>query len=61
MTTEKTCTGCGSVYELTFHKLPVRDQDKINCEICGALLHKWSEAKAWDAKLIKAVNPAKPD
>jgi len=31
----------------------MRDVDKIDCEVCGEILKKWSEAKIWDAKLIK--------
>lgn len=31
----------------------MRDQDSINCDVCGTLLHRWSEAKIWDATLIE--------
>jgi|GEM_PF-4637189 len=30
-----TCPNCGSVYELTKQKIPVRDKDSIDCEVCG--------------------------
>lgn len=51
----KTCTGCGSVYELSFTRTLMRDKDLINCEVCGELLYQWSEAKIWEAKLNKKM------
>ena len=53
MNKEKICSQCGSIYELSFTRVAMRDQDSIVCEICGQLLHRWSEAKAWEAKLIQ--------
>lgn len=50
---EKICKKCGSVYELSYTSTIMRDVDKIDCEVCGEILKKWSEAKIWDAKLIK--------
>jgi hypothetical protein len=49
----QTCTKCGSIYDITFTRITVRDQDAINCEVCGELLHRWSEAKIWEAKLVE--------
>jgi len=49
----QTCTKCGSVYELSFTRTVMRDQDSIDCEVCGERLHRWSEAKIWEAKLIE--------
>lgn len=50
---EKACTRCGSLYRLTATKVAMRDQDEIDCEVCGELLHKWSQAKVWEATLIE--------
>lgn len=47
------CTECGSEYELSFKKIPVRDKDYICCEVCNKNLYSWNEAKIWTAKLIK--------
>lgn len=47
------CKKCGSVYELTFMKVPFRDQESIKCKVCDEVLHRWSEAKVWEAKLIE--------
>lgn len=48
-----TCAGCGSVYELSYSKTIMRDQDSIECEVCGKEIHRWSEAKIWTARLIE--------
>ena len=53
MKTFKTCGKCGSLYELSGTRTSMRDQDVINCDICGEQLHRWSEAKIWEAKLIE--------
>lgn len=50
---DKQCVDCGSLYKLECSSLNWRDKDSIDCEICGSTLHKWNEAKTWDAKLIK--------
>lgn len=49
----KTCATCGSVYELSFTRTIMRDQDSLDCDVCGELLHRWSEAKIWEAKLLE--------
>jgi hypothetical protein len=46
------CKKCGSVYELSYKKIPFRDQDAIACEVCGEQLFRWSEARIWFAKLL---------
>jgi hypothetical protein len=56
-----TCNNCDSVYELSFTRIPMRDQDSLDCVICGKRLYRWSEAKIWEAKLIeKHENHIKP-
>jgi hypothetical protein len=47
------CENCGSKYELSFHKIPCRDQDSIDCEVCNTTLFSWSEHKIWTAKLLE--------
>lgn len=47
------CSNCGSVYEVTRHKLIMRDRDSINCEVCGEELHSWNGAVMYSAKLVK--------
>ncbi len=49
----QTCNKCGSIYELLFTRSIMRDKDSIDCGVCGRELHKWSEAKIWEAKLIE--------
>lgn len=47
------CNNCGSLYELDFDRTISRDNDSIDCQICGELLHEWDEAKIWSAKLLE--------
>jgi len=48
-----TCEECGSEYSLSFTRIPVRDKDYISCQVCGAKLYSWNEAKIWTATLLK--------
>lgn len=54
------CKRCGSIFELRSVKVPMRDQDVIHCEVCGEILHRWSQGKVWEAKLIERREPSKP-
>lgn len=47
------CDSCGSVYELKSTKLSFRDKDTLDCDVCGAELYRWNEAKMWEATLIE--------
>ncbi|MBL7717696.1 MAG: hypothetical protein JNL72_02580 [Flavipsychrobacter sp.] len=47
------CSGCGSVYELSSNKIPVRDKDTLECEVCNTQIYSWNEAKIWYAKLVE--------
>ena len=47
------CKECGSEYELSFDRISMRDKDYLSCEVCGAKLYSWNEAKTWTARLIK--------
>lgn len=49
---EKRCSNYGSIYRLEYTSLNWRDKDSIDCEVCGSVLHRWNEAKAWEAELI---------
>lgn len=53
MDKEKVCQKCGSVYKLTYVRTIMRDKDSIDCMVCGEPLHSWSEAKIWEAELIR--------
>lgn len=48
-----TCSNCGSVYELTYTKVMFRDKDSLSCEVCNQVIHRWNEAKIWDAQLVE--------
>ena len=54
---QQTCGKCGSVYELTEHKLPTRDKDSLPCGVCGEELHSWNGACCFTAKLLTRGKP----
>ena len=48
---DKTCSGCGSVYQITSTKYPVRDPGSIDCSVCGARLLSWTGSRDYHATL----------
>ena len=50
---EKQCSKCNSVYEVTKHKLIVRDKDSLECDICGTTYMSWNGVEMWSDKLIR--------
>jgi hypothetical protein len=38
----KECEGCGSIYQRFTKSIPMRDDDRARCEICGKVLEHWS-------------------
>lgn len=55
-----TCQHCESVYELTQHKLMMRDKDSISCTVCGNELHSWNSSHSFTVKLISRGEWPKP-
>ena len=53
MATIKECPNCGSVYELSYTKVPMKDKDSIDCEVCGRELLSWNSCKIWTDRLIE--------
>jgi len=51
MTSEITCSKCGSIYKLTGTKFPVRDPGSIDCSVCGEELTSWNGSTDWSAEL----------
>jgi uncharacterized Zn finger protein len=52
------CRICGSVYELTAHKIVIKESGVIQCKVCGQVIFVWDEAKLWSAKLV--IEKSKP-
>jgi ribosomal protein S27E len=50
---KKVCEKCGSEYTITKIKIPVRDDDKIECEICGTELLSWNGGVMYRHQLDK--------
>lgn len=49
---QMTCE-CGAVYEVGSMKLPVRDKDSYNCDVCGKELDRWNASNIPTFTLIK--------
>mgnify|MGYP005815974811 CR=1 FL=1 len=49
---EKVCE-CGAVYEVGQQKLPVRDKDTYNCDVCGEELDRWNASNIPTYTLIQ--------
>lgn len=43
--TDKTCTQCGSVYEVVYRQVPMKDIDSANCHVCGQELDSWKSTR----------------
>ena len=52
------CVHCGAKYEVRKIKLPYRDSDSIDCEVCGKELMSWNGAVAYSATLISKPGPS---
>lgn len=54
MTTEKyECPVCGSKYEITKHKIIMRDKDSIECDICNHPIISWNGGVMYSSKLLE--------
>ena len=54
---DKICSHCGSVFQITSTKLPVRDADSIQCSVCGHRLLSWNGSRDYRADLKKRGQP----
>lgn len=49
----KTCPKCGSDYEFTKLHTPMRDKDKIDCDVCGEELIRWNGGLYYTYKMLR--------
>jgi ribosomal protein L37AE/L43A len=47
------CPNCGSMYRRTVRRLPARDEDQAECEVCGAIMDSWDSTEVPSYTLIK--------
>ena len=52
-TGEFECPNCGSMYQRTMGRLPARDEDQAECEVCGAIMDSWNSTEVPSYTLIK--------
>jgi predicted Zn finger-like uncharacterized protein len=48
-----TCPKCQSVYAITVHRFPAKDNDSFRCQVCGELLREWNSTFAPEFTLKK--------
>jgi len=49
------CGTCGSEYSVTYTKVTFRDQDDVDCQVCGNQLASWNGSRIPRYKLEKAA------
>jgi hypothetical protein len=54
---KETCSQCGSVYAVTIYRLPARDKDDFNCEVCGYEMRSWNDTEVPSFKLVQRGQP----
>ena len=58
---DKTCTRCGSIFEVKYHQIPQKDIDSYDCEVCGLELDNWKTTRYPIYKLkVRAKWPNTP-
>jgi phage FluMu protein Com len=45
------CPHCSVVYQVTILRLPARDQDSANCDVCGKVMAEWNNTAVPSFKL----------
>jgi hypothetical protein len=50
---EVICEGCGAVYAVSIYKLPCRDSDSFDCEVCGHKMKTWNSTMVPSFKFIR--------
>ena len=59
MADEVTCK-CGAVYLEKGTKLPVRDKDSFDCNLCGEELNRWNGGVTYSYKLLRQPDGSAP-
>lgn len=39
------CATCGSIYAVRIHRVPMKDSDSFDCQVCGELVQKWNDTR----------------
>ena len=53
-----TCEGCGRVYYISSHHVPMRDKDEERCPKCDTLIVRWNGSRTYSLRLVQ--ESAKP-
>lgn len=52
MTDRIKCSGCGATYERTYTRVSMRDKDRYECGLCGAVLESWDGSSIPSFRLV---------
>jgi DNA-directed RNA polymerase subunit RPC12/RpoP len=55
------CLQCQSVYEKIEKRLPVRDSDYFNCQVCGHRMDTWNSTTVPSYRLVERKPWPKPE
>jgi hypothetical protein len=57
-----TCKKCGSIYEVSIYRMPNKDKDSFECEVCGSLVREWNDTCVPSFQLKSAgKKPSEPE
>ena len=49
---------CGAVYEKTVNRQPMRDSDRVFCDVCSAEMDSWHSTYVPSYELVSSPEPA---
>ncbi len=49
----ETCKNCRAVYAVTLHRVPARDKDYFDCQVCGHRMREWNDTEYPSFTLIE--------
>ncbi|BAY41447.1 hypothetical protein NIES2111_58430 (plasmid) [Nostoc sp. NIES-2111] len=49
----ETCPKCNSIYRVTTFRLPTRDSDYFDCQVCGDRIREWNDTEVPSFTLIQ--------
>ncbi len=53
----ETCKTCGAVYRVRLQRVPARDKDYFDCQVCGKRMREWNDTEYPEFTLIEPKEP----
>lgn len=54
----ETCGNCGAVYQVKLRRVPMREKDYFDCQMCGTRMNEWNDTEYPVFTLIEPKEPA---